>query len=1085
MTIREPISAIQNRWFDSEQVDNDDLNTEQNYNTIIQSSIIGNHIGSGVLPTILEQNILFDSLLVSGFLDGYGLSVQQQPSDTSFGNQLEITLINSRAAGKRTVKIAVIGLDFQGNLQYDTFVFKANETQYTKKHYTNIATILVNDVSGPILQSFNLGGQILIKEAFPLTISRDPIMVAQDIEPNLFFRDFFPGAFLTLAPLLQSALPLYNVDNLGISIGFKTNQILSANDVTTQIGEKFLATTNNIQKVTLLLSVQNTNVSTDLSWHGDLVISIYPLQSVLDCPTDIVPNLAIEFPPSNIPLTQLSVAYADLQALGIQLDGTPQPIDFIFSNTSVANGTTVIPNQFYAVTVKRSGAADKCDILIATGSNHIANSRVTVFTGSDWVDIPEDNLWFRVYTDAAKITDGQAYETGHGVVVPKTIQDPITNVQEDYNLGAIQFNGNGINTAVLQATTQLTTPIQDQRTGNPVFSRQQFIPTIQLYNSIDIASLESVSEPLTLGVIVDSNQKTIDVSASTIAAQLHSWNFVKNQFIIKVITDTSNPRYDINVTSLVSNFVDGDFTDAKIIPDLSHPNIYYRIAKAQLCSMIYGDVNGDGVVDDNDITALNKLLGTNLSMSPPATSQITTNNINTTVVNGYEMFVNPFVPDFSLAFQLVDPLTTNVIAFAADGQLVPNPNDPSLATFESLSTDFSLVSNLTNLNLVIYGTSNQQNDGYFTILNIDVSSNHILDIQKLYYDADIFKQIYRADIDGDFDITANDGYLLQSYVNRSGPFPPVAQPSLKIGTSFDTLTIIVDPFLYNDVPTDGYFDRTDDFPFNQVNRNATLHTQQDIFLNDGYLQSHDFLGIPVSFNIVKQLSWEETLITTAADARFVPAAFTSETGLVINNCSPTGVTCETYPTDVTYNPGLNNLFIPNNLIIGDGGNLLNSDGYFYKVDFEIGTVVLEIPPGLMGTESTVNVFDAFVADYTGGGITRLGFRAMKYSDCSFVGVDAIFNNQVRFDVSMQSVSPQLDGYTFDGYSGDIIDDKSGVSIDYTTGVLKLNFTNLYQDPVLQTLNTKVQVQVFLKKAGFNNTPLIISSDKVLNIFNST
>lgn len=1081
MTKQIPVSAIQNRWFDSEQVDNDDLTVEQNYNNAIQSGIINNQIGSGVLVPTLLSNVLFDSSNASGLLDGYGISAQAQPTDKDFGNQLEIELTGSMAAGKRTVKVAIIGLDFQGNLQYDTFTFKTNERQYTKKHYTNIATILFNDFKGLPAQSFNLGGTIVIKEAPPFTISRDPIMVAQDVEPNLFFRDFYATTFASLTPLLQSALPLYNIDALNIKIGFKENQIISANDVTTQIGQKFLATTNNIQKVSLLLSVQNTTPpGTDLAWHGDLVISIYPLQSAVDCPTDIVPNTAIEFPPSNIPVAQVSVNYNSLQGLGVQLDGNPQPIDFIFSNTSVANGTTINPGSYYAVTVKRSGSADKCDILIAAGSNDIPNARVTVFTGTTWVDIPEDNLWFRVYTDAAKITDGQAYETGHGIIIPKTIQDPITNIQEDYNLSAIEFNGNSINTAVVQAVVQNSDQVQDQRTGNPVFSRQQLVPSIKLLNPIDMANLQAVSGPLTIGIIQDANQKTFDVSTATISAALHSWGFTKNQLVIKIIDDTTDPRYDTNVISLVSNLLNGDFTDAKIIPDTSNPDIFYRIASATLCTMIYGDVNGDGVIDDSDVVALNKLQGANLNSSPPVNSQITTDNVHTTVINGYNTFVNPFATDFGLTFQLVDPISTDVIALGTDGILTPNPNDNSLAAFESASTNFSTISGLTNLNLVIYGSANQQNDGYFTILNVDISSIHVIDIEKLYYNSDVIKEILRADIDGDFDITSNDGYLLQSYVDRTIPFPPIALPSLKIGTPFNVITITVDPFLYMNT-ADTLLDRTDDFAYNTPARNTSLHIIQDLFLNDGYLENHNFLTSPVSLSIIKQLSWEDYLVTAIADARPVPTVFTSETGLEVNSCANIGITCETYPAGLEFDPGRIDAFFPNNIIVG--GAIVNTDGYSYKVDFEIGTVVLEIPVGLLNAEYTVNIFDAFVADYNNTGVTRLAFPAMRYSDCSTVKPNDIFFNKVRFDVSLQSFSPQMDGYTFDGYSGDIIDAKEGLFIDYTTGVLKLNFTNLYQDPVLQTLNTKVQINVFLKKAGFNNQPLIISSDKVLNIFN--
>ena len=103
MTSRNPVSAIQNVFTDSQAVDADDLTLEQNYGNTIQSSIINNHIGSGILQETLEQNILFDSSLANnlGFLDGIAIQSQNQPSDNNLGNQLEINLSNSLVGGKK------------------------------------------------------------------------------------------------------------------------------------------------------------------------------------------------------------------------------------------------------------------------------------------------------------------------------------------------------------------------------------------------------------------------------------------------------------------------------------------------------------------------------------------------------------------------------------------------------------------------------------------------------------------------------------------------------------------------------------------------------------------------------------------------------------------------------------------------------------------------------------------------------------------------------------------------------------------------------------------------------------------------
>jgi hypothetical protein len=1082
MVDRTPVSIEQNIWSDAEQVDNDDLTVEQNYNNAVRADMIDNHVGSGILPEVLNQNILFDSLLVSGLLDATVIHSQSQPSDTNFGNQLEIELTNSLAAGKRTVKVAIIGLDFNGNLQYDTFIFKINEKQYTKKHYVNIQVILFNDFIGPTDQSFNLGGRVVIREANPFTVSRDAIMVAQDVEPNLFFRDFFVTGEATLTALLTSALPLFNIDDLNINTGFKTNQILAKNDVTTQIGEKFLATTNNIEKITLLLSVQNTDpgLATDLNWHGDLIVSIYPLQSVVDCPTNIVPNLAIDFPPTNIPLAQISVNISSLQSQGILLDGNPQPIDFVFSNTPVANGA-IISGNYYAVTVKRSGSADKCDILIACGSNHINNSWVTVFTGTAWVDITEDNLWFKIYTDAIKVSDGQAYETGHGIAIPKTNIDPTTNIVNDYFLDKISFLGGEQLTTVLSSTIFQSGTIEDLRTGEPLFSRQKFVPSIQLLNSIDLSNLEKASNPLIIGLVEDKNIKIFDSASATISANLHSWMFVGNTIIVKIIDDiTDGYRYDPNVNALVSNLLNGNLINAQIIPDATKSSIFYRIASAQLCTMIYGDVDGNGVVDDNDLALLNTFIGANLNVSPILNSQITTDGYHTTVINGYNTLTKLFINDFNLTFQIVDPTTNNVIASGSDGIIVVNPNDGSLASFESASVNFGLISNITNLSLVIFGSSNPPNNGSFSILSVDVISNHILDIRKLFYSPNTIKQMLRADIDGDFLITTNDGYLLQNYINKVPPFPPNTLPSSKIGTQFNIIQITVDPFLYNDV-ANTLPDRTDDFPSNVSNRSSSLHTIQDIFINDGYMQSHDFLHSPIPFNIVKQFSWENYLIAVSGDARFVPTIFPTQNGLTINQCLLDGITCVRYSDPPIFDPGRIDVFVPNNLILGNGGELIRPDNTFYKVDLEMNTITVEIPNTVLGTEQVINVFDYFVVDYNGLGITRLGYPALRFADCSTVQSNAILNNQVRFAVAVQSFSPNINGISVDGYTGPIVDGRIGVYIDHSTGLLRLDFSNLYQDPVLLTLNTKIQITVYLKKAGFNNTPLFVDSSQMANL----
>ena len=188
MTKRSPVSAVEPIFYDSMQVDETDLQTQQTANSTIESSIINNHIGSGVLPENLVQPIIFDSFLTTGFLDGLAILPQTQPTDNTLGNQLSLILTGSDCSIYRTVKVCIIGLDFQSNLQYETFVFKTNETQVSSQHFTKVLVLLFNDLFGNATLSFNLGGHLVISQASPMELSRDAIMLSQDIEPNSFFE---------------------------------------------------------------------------------------------------------------------------------------------------------------------------------------------------------------------------------------------------------------------------------------------------------------------------------------------------------------------------------------------------------------------------------------------------------------------------------------------------------------------------------------------------------------------------------------------------------------------------------------------------------------------------------------------------------------------------------------------------------------------------------------------------------------------------------------------------------------------------------------------------------------------------------
>lgn len=1056
-----PVSSPKNVWFNSRQVDDTDLTLEQNHNDIIQSGIINNHFGSGVLPDSLTQHILFDSSLSNGLLDGRSINAQAQPSDSNNGNILELELMQSLASGKRGAKVFIIGLDFNNNLQYDTFIFRKNEKQLTDKHYRNILCIFFNDFVGPTTESFNLGGKFIIREASPISLSRDCIMISQDKQPNIFLRDFFTTTGQSLENTLISALPSYNVDALNITTSYVQLRALIENDVSSQVGQKFIASTNNIQKITLLMSVVNNSVPANLSWSGDIIVSLYKLQATTNCSTDIVPQLAIDFDPSSVPLAQLSFNYSTLMDTGVLLNGVPQPVDFIFSNTAVGSGLLIQPGSYYAITVKRAGSAGTCQIQFATGVNSASNTRETLFNGSAWSDVSEESLWFQVWTDAAKVSDGQAYDNGHGIQIPKNQIDPSTQITKDYKLGGAQFVRNDVYNALLEADLITSVPIQDERTGNNVMSQQNLVPVLTLLNGSDLSNIQAVSDPLILGTISDKNVKAYSASSSLLLELMHSYGMINNQIVIKVITDsTDGYRYDPSIVELVSELVNGNLNGAKIIPNDGYSSLYYRINKAELLTMIYGDINGDGVVDANDLLFSNALVGADLNAIPSHHQYI----VNTTLFEG----------DLSLHWQLLDSLS-NVIASGVDGALTVNPNDGSIANFNSISVNFSTIVGINTYKISITSSFLEGNNSSFAIVGL--TDLHNITIKKLYYTSDTILQLMRADISNNMTIDSTDISYISNYVNTVFPFPATTLPASRVGTSFNAIRLTLEE----------YVDRADDFEVNINTRNAAVHPVPDIYL-DGYTV---FAGVnlktnPMQFSIIKQLTWNDYNVVCTSNPRLVPAAFINQTGYQDQDLpvNPNNIS-QSFPLNPAFDPGRNDIFFPNNIIINDGGQLTTPDGYYFKVDLEVGSLLLEMPDIQFDSEKIVNLLTDFVADFTGSGFTRIGYPAMRFADNSFVALNALALNQIRFNVAVQSFSPQLNGTDPACINGIIVDGKIGVSIDYGTGILTLNFNNLYQDPVKPTLNTKIQVSIYLKKAGWNNTPLFVSSSKLQNILGVT
>jgi hypothetical protein len=174
MTTRKDTSVIQNSWHDAQRVSQSDMQVEQEHKNQTDAGIIQNHFGSGVLLSNASQAVLFDSddltaaqaaIEASGDFDGTGMDAHLQPSDSNLGTQLEVELTGSNVFGRLSTRVAVIGLSFEGTLQFDRFYFYKDEKQVTSKHYASILTILFSDFKGNNQCSRNNGGRIVVREA--------------------------------------------------------------------------------------------------------------------------------------------------------------------------------------------------------------------------------------------------------------------------------------------------------------------------------------------------------------------------------------------------------------------------------------------------------------------------------------------------------------------------------------------------------------------------------------------------------------------------------------------------------------------------------------------------------------------------------------------------------------------------------------------------------------------------------------------------------------------------------------------------------------------------------------------------------
>jgi len=624
-----------NNWFDGQQITETDMDVEQIAWHDGLAAVADHTTGSGVEKEFATQPILFDSDNVPSSIQGlidtenfdgepiyetdsFGETVFIQPSDVAEGAQLEIEISGSELDGAPSLKIYIFGTIFGGNFVQEVLTFEKNESQVTKNYFTKMIAFMTQDLFGnqnTIITGTacrNNGGRLRILESSQMAVVRDEIMAEQSSEPNMDYFNFKPATLAkTLDILLDEIADREDLssDDLNIDIFESTTTRLLPRNASTGliIGEKFKATTNNIQKIQLLLSVEENEFALpgeEFNWSGDIVVGIRKLQTSTTCPTDAIPGTAIEFDPEPSALAEVSFDQNDLAELGVSLSDVPQIVDFVFTQSLLANPNiepSTVPGDFYILTIRRSGDISVGNIVLQEAANTNASSDeademlMSVFSQNIWTDVPESDLWFRIFTDAIRITSGSAFDSGVQIPSPKIKKNEATGVEEPFIEGhhsLIDVSQSALNYIIIQRANNFTDPQPHPATGNLVFTRIEDVSQVSVVSEETLTTLiDAGNEPIVLGSIRDTNP----VNNPTIEGRLEFPGLANgNQLTI------IQPNSDIILNNLVGSV---------IIPNVNEQDFRYRIIAVEIITDAYGDVNGDGIIDLSDVSRAQALDG--------------------------------------------------------------------------------------------------------------------------------------------------------------------------------------------------------------------------------------------------------------------------------------------------------------------------------------------------------------------------------------------------------------------------------------------------------------------------------------------
>ena len=640
-------SIKRNNWVDGQLVTLDNFSIEQ---TAWHDTIAANAdtiLGSGVQKGLASDRVLFDTndvpasvsaLLTAGTFDGVPFyatdtlsnTVFLEPSDVVEGNQLAVEISGASLTGSAKSRVYLFGLILGGSFTQEVLEFDDNGTKLTRNYFTSLTAIMTQNFRGNTHGCLNTHGRMRILEASALAVATDHVLAEQTLVPNQYYVGFIPASLAkTLDLLLGEIATVANkpVGDLGVSVAADTTRSLPINSVGLIIGEKFQATTNNIQRVSVLLSITHDLVN-NYDWSGDLVLGIRALQRTVSCPIATIPDNYIEFDPEPSALAEVSFTQATLASAGVVLTATPQVVDFVFTQSLLANPSvapSLVPGNYYVLTVGRTGDLNVGNLVLQESyksSTTPTNTRLTVFSQNEWVDVAGSDTWFRVYTSALRVTSGTAFDAGVAITSPKAIVNSITGAAESYINGGyslLDVSSTTQNYVIVQRSEQYSDELSHPTTGNKYESQVKDYPSVSVVSAATLTELLNAgNETIVLASVVDTNPAL----STTITGY--------TRFAGLATSDT------FTIIAPVSDLLVNNLVGATITPDLAQPTYKYRITKAVKYVDDYGDVNGDGVIDVVDEVATSTVglvYGFSKDLSTTLPDGPTTGQQHTAIVN--------------------------------------------------------------------------------------------------------------------------------------------------------------------------------------------------------------------------------------------------------------------------------------------------------------------------------------------------------------------------------------------------------------------------------------------------------------------